>query len=133
MPSPTGALRIALARRFNVIDTDEYGTTKLCCKCGVGEMMPLPIDEAFSINHRALHRGGDEAYHKRPVRGLRRCNNVECATLFDRDHNAAINIRANALHHIRHRCWDPRFRERRWINTATTSATLSDVLMPSVP
>ena len=63
-------------------------------------------------DHKRTNRSGVEVC----LRGIRRCNNEECGgpnahhrLLWNRDHNAAINIRNNLLHRLKHNRWDPLF------------------------
>ena len=48
---------------------------------------------------------------KVPLRGIRCCNNEKCGGLlrWNRDHNAAINIRVNGIHWIQTGKWHPDF------------------------
>lgn len=45
------------------------------------------------------------------MRGIRRCNSAHCGgrRRWNRDHNAAINIRQNLLLSMEHGTWYPRF------------------------
>jgi len=58
-----------------------------------------------------------------PVWGIRRCNSATCGGLrrWNRDHNAAINIRANLLHYLNNGTWPQRHRDVD--ETTTTAAT----------
>ena len=103
---------------LTIITTPEHYTTKTCARCGERELGP-------SDNHKRTNRSGVEVC----LRGIRRCNNEECGgsrdgihlpLLWDRDHNAAINIRSNLLYRLEHGRWDARF-------SATNSSTITTV------
>lgn len=88
-PSPTTGLRRRLAKQFTVVDVVEHNTTKLCCRCH------SPTTEVKEYTRK--RRDGTDV----PKRGIRRCNSVQCGGLFwNRDLNAAINIRHNFIHAI---------------------------------
>src|SRR5438034_10768860 len=94
VPAPTCGMRRLLSQHVHVVDVPEAYTTKTCSKCRIGEMKPCRKRE-------------DKRGRVRDVRGLRRCNNVDCAVIMDRDYNAAINIRKNLIHYLKHGEWDP--------------------------
>jgi hypothetical protein len=102
IPSPTCGMRKLLSRHFRVVDTCEYNTTKKCSLCETGWVEPV-----LKRNHPKLLKKG--IIRSMDVRGLRRCNNEECAAYVNRDHNAACNIRSNLLHYIQHGTWHPTF------------------------
>lgn len=99
--SPTTGLRRRIAQRYWVVDTCEYRTTKTCSRCQ---------KEVTADSTRKFTKKDGEIV---PLRSIRRCNNVnqtcEGFLRWNRDHNAAINIRANLLHWIQHGKWDPSF------------------------
>jgi hypothetical protein len=93
---------------LTIITTPEPYTTKTCSRCGQRSLEPSPL-------HKRTTKSGREV----PLRGTRRCTNVSCGglaksgapylRLWDRDLNAAMNIRANLIHYHTHGQWDPRF------------------------
>jgi hypothetical protein len=105
IPSQTCGLRRMLEKHFTVVDTPEWNTTKTCSKCEEGEMKPCM--KRFHPNPKRTK--GENSTCKFDVRGLRRCNNENCRVFINRDYNAAINIRSNLVHYIKHGRWDSRF------------------------
>jgi hypothetical protein len=103
-PTPTTGLRRRLAQKLHVVLVSEYRTSKTCSRChGPAEADPT---------RTRLVKCRDDVVRSFPVRGIRRCNSDECGgrLRWDRDHNAAINIRANLLHAIHHDGrWHPSF------------------------
>lgn len=106
IPSPCSGIRNMLKKHFDVVDVHEFRTTKTCSKCLEGEMTPV---RKRVIRRGHANRNKEYANVPRDVRGLRRCNNEECAVLFNRDYNAAMNIRKNLLHRIHKGRWHPAF------------------------
>jgi len=110
IPSPTCGIKRMLSQHFTIIDTPEYHTTKLCSKCHTGIMEPVKNKTITKKKWNGTSKV--EVQCEIDVRGLRRCNNAECAVLFNRDYNAAMNIRQNLLHYIDHGCWADRFMKK---------------------
>jgi hypothetical protein len=98
-PAPTVGLRHRFERRMRVITVPERNTTKTCSNCS----KQVEPDKSRST----VYRDGTI----KPARGIRRCNSEECGGLlrWNRDLNAALNIRANLSHAVRTGQWDPRF------------------------
>ena len=97
--SPTSSFRNRLAKKVKVILVPEYYTTKTCSKC-LGSLEPDPT--------RTFKRK-DGAFV--PLRGIRRCHNEKCGGFlrWNRDYNAAINIRTNLMYYLKHDVWHPSF------------------------
>jgi len=111
--TPTTGLKRRLAQRLEVHTVPEYKTSCTCSYClghvkGDRNRNKLITDRRTGLPKRV------------PVRGIRRCNSVQCGghKLWNRDHNAAINIRRNLLHKIQHGQWYPPF-----TRAATATAT----------
>jgi len=100
VPSPTCGMRRLLSRHFKVVNTSEYNTTKKCSLCKEGWAEPVKKRLSPKWLRKGVKRSQD-------VRGLRRCNNEECAAYHNRDHNAAVNIRNNLIYFIQHGKWNP--------------------------
>jgi hypothetical protein len=102
-PSPTTGLRKRLRAKqhqgLQVVDVPEAFTTLTCSSCG-GRTAPDLT--------RATRKRQDGTLIS--PRGIRRCNSEQCGGLrWNRDHNAAINIRTNLLYRMAHGRFDPRF------------------------
>jgi len=97
--SPTSGFRKLLSKRVKVIDVPERNTTKTCSKCH-GLLVPDKTRLSKTKQGKLV-----------PCRGIRRCNNAIHGGLlrWNRDHNAAINIRSNLIHYINHNEWNPTF------------------------
>ena len=82
-----------------VIDTPEDYSSKMCCRCGE------EVVEDPRRKRKRTHKDGKTDLV--PVWGIRHCNSATCGGLrrWNRDHNAAINIRANLLHYLEHGTW----------------------------
>jgi transposase len=98
VPSPTSGMRRLLNRNFQTFDVPEHYTTKVCSKCLCGKMVPV----LKRPSKRWLRKGEKRMVD---VRGLRRCNNGDCAVWMNRDYNAAINIRKKLLYFLQHQQW----------------------------
>lgn len=95
--SPTTGLKRRIAQRYTVIDTSEYNTTRTCSRC------------------HTLIKGDPSRMKKRKnsdiwdcLRSIRLCWNKDYCGGFlrwDRDHNAAINIRAQLIHRLEFGFW----------------------------
>ena len=107
-PSPTTGLRRRLRAKAHqglvVIDTPEPGTSKYCARCH-GE---LKEDPTRTRTRRRVVDEEVQLQEKVPLWGIRRCNSATCGGLrWNRDHNAAINIRNNLLHYLESGTWPP--------------------------
>ena len=100
-------LRRRLSKHFVVVDTPEHYTSQTCsvCHCQCGPFTELEEQrrrelklkrEQETVGCRCTSDAKPYA-HKRchEIRGLRRCQNVECGVILHRDRNAAINIATN--------------------------------------
>jgi hypothetical protein len=102
-PSPTTGLRKRLRAKLYqglvVINTPEYRSSKMCSRCK-GEVAEDP-------SHKRKYVCKDGTVKMVPVWGIRRCNSATCGGFrrWNRDHNAAINIRANLLHYLERGTW----------------------------
>jgi len=101
-PAPTVGLRLRFQRRrMRVITVPERNTTKTCSNC---HEQVTPDEGRLTV-----YRDGTS----KPARGIRRCHSVKCGGLrWNRDLNAALNIRANLCHALTHRgewhsCFEP--------------------------
>ncbi|CAH6420238.1 Hypothetical protein UVM_LOCUS91 [uncultured virus] len=113
--SPTNALRRRLAQRLRVVDIPEFRTTKTCSRCH-GMVAGDPSRLCTLKDGRKV-----------PTRGIRRCNSDLCGGLlrWNRDHNAAINMRETLLHRIRTGEWHPAFRRGAGEDPAYVAARVS--------
>ena len=119
-PSPTTGLR----RRFRakahlgmvVIDTPEAYTSSRCCRCGE------EVVEDPTRKRKCVRKDGKEEWVS--VWGIRRCNSATCGGFrrWNRDHNAAINIRANLLHYLERGTW-PQHGNANNVDEETTTIT----------
>jgi len=121
-PSPTTGLRKRFRAKAHqglvVIDTPEYGTSKMCSYCK-GELMEDP--------HRKRKRERKDGKKDLvSVWGIRRCNSANCGGLrrWNRDHNAAINIRANLLHYLESGTWPLQQQQQTGIDDDDTTNTI---------
>jgi len=121
IPSPVIGMQKLLAKHFDVVVVPEYNTTQTCSKCMKGKMCevlkrPCPrckslqtkVDSTEVVLCKRCKRKGQQKMED--VRGLRRCNNEDCAVYMNRDYNAAMNIRCNLLHYVNTGQWHPSFR-----------------------
>ena len=110
-PSPTTGLQKRFLARAHqgvvVIDTPEYCSSKMCSRCG-GEVVEDPTRKRKLAKSRRYKKNG-KLVEFVPVWGIRRCNSAICGghCRWNRDHNAAINIRANLLHYLETGAWPP--------------------------
>jgi hypothetical protein len=108
-PSPTTGLRKRVRAKLHqglvVINTPEYRSSKMCCRCK-GELQKDP-----QRTYRKVHKVDDdeeiEFCEMVPLWSIRRCISATCGGFcrWNRDHNAAINIRANLLHYLNNGTW----------------------------
>ena len=107
-PSPTTGLHKRLAKQYAAVDVEEYNTTKLCCRCH-GE---TTYDDDCKRTRTKTRKDGKTIEKEVPKRGIRRCDSEKCKGLrWNRDLNAAINIRCNLLYAIQNSGqWHPKFR-----------------------
>jgi hypothetical protein len=120
-PSPTVGFRNRIAQKYKVIIVPEKNTTKTCSRC----LGPATKDDTRIAKRK---KGLKNLYKRRTaVRGLRRCDNDICKGLinreqhmesipkgplrWNRDHNAAINIRSNFIHFLQKGVWHPCFKK----------------------
>lgn len=99
--SPTTSLKRRIAKKYTVIDTQEHNTTKSCSRCH-HEMKGDPT----RTKPRAK---SDGTIIKERLRSIRLCTNKETCGGFlrwDRDHNAAINIRARLIRRLQVGEWE---------------------------
>jgi len=113
--SPGAGFRRRLAQRVTVVVVPEYYTTKTCSRCGE-EVKEDPTRMAVrrivttAAEERRKKSGREQSAY--PVRGIRCCTSNICGGYkrWNRDLNAAINIRNNLLHALQNnREWDPLF------------------------
>ena len=99
-------LRKKLSAHFCIIDTPEHYTSKTCSFCNsvCGPCHEVDARRKEEKLRKLREEGCEDERRIRKarwfsVRGLRRCQNNECAAYLNRDHNAAINIqrRCSAL------------------------------------
>ena len=96
-------LRRRLSKHFVVVDTPEHYTSQTCsvchCQCGPFTELEERRRQELKLKREQGTVGCHpaDAKHKRchEIRGLRRCQNVECEVILHRDRNAAINIATN--------------------------------------
>jgi hypothetical protein len=107
-PSPTAGLRRRLCAKAHqgllVISTPEYRSSKMCSRC----QRELQEDPTRTRQKTVVEDDGEIEIRKYvPVWSIRRCNSATCGGLrrWNRDHNAAINIRANLLHYLSSGTW----------------------------
>lgn len=98
--TPTTGLRRRIAQKYSTVTIDEFRTTITCSRC----RGKVEKDYSRRITHI-------EDKKEVPLRSIRCCYNALCGGFrrWNRDYNAAINIRANLLHWIQHGQWDPSF------------------------
>ena len=130
-PTPTTGLTRRFAHRLEVIAVPEYKTSRTCSNClaqvegdptrtrvytdretGLPKRVPVRTNVFTTACTLHLLRSADRLSPVVQVRGIRRCTSDECGghKRWSRDHNAAVNIRANLLHRIAHPGhWHPSF------------------------
>jgi hypothetical protein len=96
--SPTQGLRARLRAKahlgLQVVPVPEAYTTLTCSRCGA-TLKEDPTRARYTDAGRLV-----------APRGIRRCHSANCGGLrWNRDHNAAINIRANLLHRLQNGRW----------------------------
>ena len=93
-PCPGIGLRKKLSHHFIVLSTPEQYTSQTCSACGAECGPCQEVDAQRRVKRLASARTDAETRKasRFSVRGLRRCNNAECAIFHNRDYNAAINI-----------------------------------------
>jgi hypothetical protein len=102
-PSPTVGLRRRLtARGLTVVGTPEPWTTHSCSRCGhlLREDWTRAREDPLTHRRRAPH-------------GIRHCSSVPCGgpaggLRWTRDYNAALNLKQNLVHRLRHGRWPDR-------------------------
>lgn len=107
-PSPVQGLRERLvARGLTVVRTPEFWTTKSCSRCG-----QLLCEDASRAKLNPT-TGRSQAPH-----GIRRCTSATCEGprrlpfRWNRDANAALNIRVNLIHRLQTGRWPNRDPQR---------------------
>ena len=100
-------LRRRLSKHFVVVDTPEHYTSQTCsvCHCQCGPFTELEEQRRKELKLKreqetvgcSCTSDAKRHAHKRchEIRGLRRCQNVDCGVILHRDRNAAINIATN--------------------------------------
>ena len=89
-----------------------------------------------SLEPSPLHTRIDRSGVEVSLRGIRRCQNDECRgpdarrLLWNRDHNAAINIWRNLLYRLAHGSWDLAFSVAARVVTPTSGEQLLSVTRP---
>jgi hypothetical protein len=130
-PSPTTGLRKRLCAKAHqglvVIDTPEYRSSKMCSHCKE-TVEKDPTRTRVQIQRRHI----DEEIQVRlpekvPLWGIRRCNSATCGGFrrWNRDHNAAINIRDNLRQYLASGTWPQRVAGISTTTTTTTTTTTS--------
>ena len=68
------------------------------------------------------------------VWGIRRCNSATCGGFcrWNRDHNAAINIRANLLHYAANGAWPQHATGHRTMTAAATATNTTTIVTITV-
>jgi transposase len=114
-------LRAKAHQGLVVIDTPEYRSSKMCSRCKE-TVHKDPSRARVQIRHI------DDEIQVRlpvPVWGIRRCYSDICGGLrWNRDHNAAINIRDNLLQYLASGTWPQRVAG---ISTTITTTTSVDM------
>ena len=87
-------LRAKLSNHFIVASTPEAWTSKTCSRCGslCGPCGEVDLARRTKMAQRAKTEEETKKAERFSVRGLRRCQNAECAVYHNRDYNAAFNI-----------------------------------------
>ena len=95
IPSPTCGIRKLLSQHFTVIDTPEYNTTKLCCKCQIGHMKPVMKRKI----RKKVWNGEEKEWIEKEidVHGLRRCNKESNYSVFPFNNNRMCNFNEQRL------------------------------------
>ena len=90
-------LRYRLSRHFVVVDTPEHYTSMTCskCHCRCGPFEALETERRVKLVEKASSEEEKKKARYHEIRGLRRCQNVECEAILHRDRNAAVNIATN--------------------------------------
>jgi len=105
-PSPTCGMRKLLQHHFKCITVPEAYTTKTCSICLTQTLIPgekRPVKNAMKLI---------------APRGLRHCQNDKCKVWWNRDYNAAMNIKQNLLYFIQNGLWSPSFSQKNDSNGA---------------
>ena len=95
MPPCIGkGLRAKLSHHFIVASTPEAWTSKTCSCCGslCGPCNEVDQARRTKMAERAKTEEETKRAERFSVRGLRRCQNEDCAVYHNRDYNAAFNI-----------------------------------------
>ena len=90
-------LRRRLSRHFLVVDTPEHYTSKICSACHecCGPFSELDAKRRVELLAKATTEEERKKASRFEIRGLRRCQNVECGVIHCRDRNGALNIATN--------------------------------------
>ena len=90
-------LRRRLSKHFLVADTPEHYTSKTCsvCREACGPFHALEAKRRKELTAKAKTPEAKKKAQRHEIRGLRRCQNVECGVILHRDQNGATNIATN--------------------------------------
>jgi len=93
-PGPVKELRRRLEQHTRVVVLDEHYTSQRCSKCA--------FTEKYEESRDKLEPGRSRVDGRRQLHGVRWCPHQDCRTTWNRDVNAARNMRQVFLHMLRH-------------------------------
>ena len=104
MPSPTCSMSRLLAKNFDLVIVPEFNTSKTCSKCHstIDMISPGKVNNPKPWKREQLIE----------IRGLRRCQNDFCKTLWS-EIIMLLSTFDNFADHIIHRKWLPLFAKPR--------------------
>ena len=106
-------LKRMLKKYFNIIDVNEYKTSKLCpvCKSETERMVKTQMER----------RDGKKERVTKTVTGLLCCKNVNCGKIWNRDVAGSINIREKGEHWLKYQKYPTAFKKTYTVSTNTVT------------
>jgi len=117
-PTPNIGLRNFLKKHFELHVVPEMYTTRTCSRCKGHTAPPDYEMPSRKPKYNKPEYWREQGIKYVEVHGLRRCQNESCGTHWNRDYNAAKNIRENFLHLVEHGTTHPSFSRKAIIRPA---------------